>query len=56
VVRQGAQSALLEGVVLEALKEKTGGARAARVRMMTRASGVTMIRLGAFLALVRREA
>lgn len=31
-------------------------ARAARARLMTRASGVTMLGLGAFLALARREA
>jgi threonine/homoserine/homoserine lactone efflux protein len=31
-------------------------ARAARARMMTRVSGVTMLGLGAFLALARREA
>lgn len=35
---------------------KTGSARAARARLMTRVSGVTMISLGAFLALARREA
>ena len=35
---------------------KSGAARAARARMMTRVSGVTMLGLGAFLALARREA
>ncbi|SOY63869.1 putative membrane transport protein; LysE type translocator [Cupriavidus taiwanensis] len=34
----------------------SGAARAARARLMTRASGVTMVGLGAFLALARREA
>ncbi|MBB2917032.1 LysE family translocator [Cupriavidus alkaliphilus] len=34
---------------------KSGAARAARARLMTRASGVTMLGLGAFLALARRE-
>jgi len=34
---------------------KLGAARAARARMLTRASGVTMLGLGAFLALARRE-
>jgi threonine/homoserine/homoserine lactone efflux protein len=33
----------------------TGQARAARARLLTRASGVTMMGLGAFLALARRE-
>ncbi|MGB2815593.1 MAG: LysE family translocator [Burkholderiaceae bacterium] len=35
---------------------KSGAARAARARLMTRLSGVTMLVLGAFLALARREA
>ena len=35
---------------------KSGAARAARARMMTRVSGVTMLGLGAFLAFARREA
>ncbi|SPA22644.1 putative membrane transport protein; LysE type translocator [Cupriavidus taiwanensis] len=35
---------------------KSGAARAARARLMTRASGVTMLGLGAFVALARREA
>ncbi|MEY2891925.1 MAG: hypothetical protein RJA98_1833, partial [Pseudomonadota bacterium] len=35
---------------------KSDVARAARARLMTRASGVTMLGLGAFLALARREA
>jgi threonine/homoserine/homoserine lactone efflux protein len=35
---------------------KSRAARAARARMMTRVSGVTMLGLGAFLALARREA
>ena len=35
---------------------KAGAARAARARMMTCVSGVTMVGLGAFLALARREA
>lgn len=35
---------------------ESGTARAARARLMTRASGVTMLGLGAFLALARREA
>lgn len=35
---------------------KSGAARAARARLMTRVSGVTMLGLGAFLALARREA
>jgi threonine/homoserine/homoserine lactone efflux protein len=34
---------------------ESGAARAARARLMTRASGVTMLCLGAFLALARRE-
>lgn len=34
----------------------SGVARAARARLMTRVSGVTMLGLGAFLALARREA
>ena len=34
----------------------SGPAREARARMLTRASGVTMLGLGAFLALARREA
>jgi threonine/homoserine/homoserine lactone efflux protein len=33
----------------------SGTARAARERLMTRASGLTMVGLGAFLALARRE-
>ena len=33
----------------------SGPARAARARLLTRASGVTMVGLGAFLALARRE-
>ena len=35
---------------------KSGVARAARARLMTRMSGVTMLGLGAYLALARREA
>jgi threonine/homoserine/homoserine lactone efflux protein len=35
---------------------RSGAARAARARIMTRVSGVTMLGLGAFLALARREA
>lgn len=35
---------------------KSGAARAARARLMTRVSGVTMLGLGAFLALARRDA
>jgi threonine/homoserine/homoserine lactone efflux protein len=35
---------------------QSGPARAARARLMTRASGATMVGLGAFLALARREA
>ncbi|MBI5719120.1 MAG: LysE family translocator [Burkholderiales bacterium] len=35
---------------------KSGAARAARARLLTRVSGVTMVSLGAFLALARREA
>lgn len=35
---------------------RSGAARAARARLMTRASGVTMLGLGAFVALARREA
>lgn len=35
---------------------KSGVARVARARLMTRVSGVTMLGLGAFLALARREA
>lgn len=35
---------------------KSGAARAARARLMARVSGVTMLGLGAFLALARREA
>jgi threonine/homoserine/homoserine lactone efflux protein len=35
---------------------RSGPARAARARLMTRASGATMVGLGAFLALARREA
>ncbi len=35
---------------------KSGPARAARARIMTRVSGVTMLSLGAILALTRREA
>jgi threonine/homoserine/homoserine lactone efflux protein len=34
----------------------SGAARAARARFLTRASGMTMLGLGAFLALTRREA
>ncbi|MDK3024073.1 LysE family translocator [Cupriavidus taiwanensis] len=34
---------------------RSGAARAARARLMTRASGVTMLGLGAFVALARRE-
>ena len=34
---------------------ESGAARAARARLLTRASGVTMIGLGTFLALARRE-
>jgi threonine/homoserine/homoserine lactone efflux protein len=33
-----------------------GAARAARARLLTRVSGVTMLGLGAFLALSRRQA
>ncbi len=33
----------------------TGPARAARARLLTRIFGVTMLGLGAFLALARRE-
>lgn len=35
---------------------RSGAASAARARLMTRASGITMVGLGAFLALARREA
>ena len=35
---------------------KSGAARVARARMVTGVSGVTMLGLGAFLALARREA
>jgi len=35
---------------------KSGTARAARARLLTRVSGVTMLGLGAYLALARREA
>ncbi|MDM0039311.1 LysE family translocator [Variovorax sp. J22G21] len=35
---------------------QSGPARAARARLMTRTSGITMVGLGAFLALARREA
>lgn len=35
---------------------RAGAARAGRERLMTRVSGVTMLGLGAFLALARREA
>jgi threonine/homoserine/homoserine lactone efflux protein len=35
---------------------RSSAARAARARLLTRASGVTMIGLGAYLALARREA
>jgi threonine/homoserine/homoserine lactone efflux protein len=35
---------------------KSGAAREARARMLTRVSGVTMVSLGALLALARREA
>ena len=35
---------------------ESGGARAARARILNRASGFTMIGLGAFLAVARREA
>lgn len=35
---------------------QTGTARAARARLLTRVSGVTMLGLGAYLALARREA
>lgn len=35
---------------------QSGAARAARARLMTRLSGVTMLGLGAYLALARREA
>lgn len=35
---------------------KSGAARAARARLLTRVSGFTMLGLGAFLALARREA
>lgn len=35
---------------------KSGVARAARARLLTKASGVTMLGLGAYLALARREA
>lgn len=35
---------------------KSGAARAARARLMTRLSGVTMLGLGGFLALARRDA
>src|SRR3989442_1122147 len=41
---------------LSLLVAQSGAARAARARMMTRVSGVTMLGLGAFLALARREA
>ena len=34
----------------------SGGARAARARLLTRVSGFTMLGLGAYLALARREA
>jgi threonine/homoserine/homoserine lactone efflux protein len=35
---------------------KSGTARAARARLLTRASGLTMVGLGAYLALARRDA
>jgi len=35
---------------------KSSAARAARAQRLTRVSGVTMLGLGAFLALARREA
>lgn len=106
VTSQGARSALLEGIIVEALNVKTalfflaflpqfvapgeplvpqlvllgsicvalntlvdvlavfaadrllksGAARTARARLLTRVSGVTMLGLGAYLALARREA
>lgn len=34
---------------------KSGAARAARARLLSRASGITMLGLGAFLALARRD-
>jgi threonine/homoserine/homoserine lactone efflux protein len=34
---------------------RAGAARAARERLMTRVSGLTLVGLGAFLALARRE-
>ena len=35
---------------------ESGAARAARARLLTRVSGVTMLGLGAYLALAQREA
>ena len=35
---------------------KSGAARAARAKLLNRTSGVTMLGLGAYLALARREA
>jgi threonine/homoserine/homoserine lactone efflux protein len=35
---------------------ESGPARAARARLLTRASGLTMVGLGAWLAFARREA
>ena len=35
---------------------RSGGARSARARLLTRVSGATMVGLGAFLALARRQA
>jgi threonine/homoserine/homoserine lactone efflux protein len=58
VASQGARRAWVDVVAVFAAHRllKSGAARATRARLMTHVSGVTMVALGAFLALARREA
>jgi threonine/homoserine/homoserine lactone efflux protein len=53
-----ALNTLVDGIAVFAADRllKSSAARAARARLLTRVSGVTMLGLGAFLALARRDA
>jgi threonine/homoserine/homoserine lactone efflux protein len=53
-----ALNTLVDGIAVAAAERllKSGAARAARARLLTRVSGVTMLGLGTYLALTRREA
>jgi threonine/homoserine/homoserine lactone efflux protein len=53
-----ALNTFVDGIAVAAAERllKSGAARAARARLLTRVSGVTMLGLGTYLALARREA